>query len=83
MTLEAYISLATGVVTFLTALGSLLQSLRNGRALRKSQATGQNTAAKLEELHLTINSRLDQMLEAREAKGHAAGVKDSQEKIGT
>ena len=39
--------------------------------------TGRKTNASVQEVHLTMNSRLDQMIEAAEKIGYARGIKDA------
>ena len=54
------IALIVAIAPTLLAAGSFITSLRN--------------RTKLDALHVDINSRLTELLKAREAEGHAAGV---------
>lgn len=57
---ERYVILATGVVTLLSSLAAFVQGLRN--------------QGRIAELHVTMNSRLDQLLATTRSDAHAAGV---------
>jgi hypothetical protein len=51
------------VITAAAALGAVIISARNGR--------------KIQEVHLSINSRMDQLLKAAEQAAHAAGAAEA------
>jgi hypothetical protein len=51
------------IITATAALGAVLVSLHNSR--------------KIQEVHLSINSRMDQLLKAAEQAAHAAGAAEA------
>jgi hypothetical protein len=59
MDLSAWIDLGIKVVTFIGAIGALLASLRNRIAIQ--------------EVHLSINSRLTELIKSTSEAAHAAG----------
>lgn len=59
------IQLATASVTLVTAAAAFLQSNRNGR--------------KIQEVHLSVNSRLDELVSSTKSASYAAGVKHGED----
>lgn len=66
------IALIISAPTFITALGSLFVSLRNGRQALK-------TAEKLEVVHNDVNGKMQALLEATGAKERAAGLAEGRQ----
>jgi hypothetical protein len=60
-----YIIAATSLLSALTAFGAMLISLINRK--------------KIQEVHLSINSRMTQLLELTQESAHAAGMKEEQD----
>lgn len=58
--MERWVSAVAAGAAFLAALASLIASIRNAR--------------KIEQVHISINSRMDQLLAATGLAQHAAGV---------
>ena len=60
MTVELVAALCTGIVSIIAAIGALVTSLKNGRAIK---ADGVEKDKKLQEIHVLVNSRLTEALE--------------------
>ena len=65
MSVAEIISLIAAFSGFLAAVGALIASLKNGQ--------------RIQEVHLSINSRMDQLVAVTKAAAHAEGVE--QERI--
>jgi hypothetical protein len=67
MTAAEIIALVGALGSLLAALGAFVTSLRNGQ--------------KIQEVHLSINSRMDQLLTASSAAAHAAGASEEKARM--
>jgi len=65
-------ALLTGLAAVLAAVASLVAAFSAQRAHQQSQ----ENAARIQEVHLTINSRLDQLVNETRSAAHAAGVEE-------
>jgi|HubBroStandDraft_3_1064219.scaffolds.fasta_scaffold00002_46 hypothetical protein len=63
--MEAWAALLLAGGAFVGAFASLIASLHNG--------------SKIENIHLSINSRMDQLLKVSEAAARAAGAKEERD----
>lgn len=50
------------ILTAFGVLGTIFVALRNGRTADKAVKVGQKNTVKIEEVHLSINSRMDEFL---------------------
>jgi hypothetical protein len=65
---ERVVILATSTVTLLTSIAAFVQGIRNQH--------------KIQEVHLSVNSRLDQLVATTRQEAHAAGKLEGQQTIG-
>lgn len=59
MTTEVIVTLCTGIVAIIGAIGALLVSLRTAEVVKED---GKGKDAKLEQIHILVNSRLSEAL---------------------
>ena len=62
------------LITAAAAVGAVIMSARNGRKADLAQKA-------IQEVHLSINSRMDQLLEAARVAAHAAGMSEEKAKM--
>ncbi len=74
MTPTEYAQIISSVGTLLAALGAFFMSYKNSKKVEESQKA-------IQEVHLSINSRMDQLLVAAKLAAHAAGVNEERLKI--
>ena len=69
MDIDAALGHVERILTALGVLGAISVSLRNGRTARRAVVVGEGNAVKIQDVHLSINSRMDEFLAAQRLAG--------------
>ena len=83
MSTELIVQLVSALAPTLMALAALITSIKNGNKADRAIIKANQTSDKITEIHLSLNSRLSELLDASISKGRIEERNEQRQKIDT
>lgn len=73
-------ALLTALVTLATAVFGAIKAVRAGRTAARAEAIGKANGTAIQEIHISINSRMDELLRITASASRAEGAKEEKDR---